>query len=155
MNRLLIAVLISGFCATGHAQVVVKDPWVRATVAEQKATGAFMELTSPGDVRLLEVRSSAARIVEIHETKMDNNIMRMRAVAGLDVPAGKGVQLKPGGFHVMLIDLNQTLKAGDSVPLTLVFEGKDGKRETIDVKSPVRPLQSGGHSHDGPGAHKH
>ena len=135
-----------------HAQVAVKEPWIRATVAEQKATGAFMQLTSQQDVRLIEAKSSAAKVVEIHEMKMENNVMRMRPINGLALPAGKSVELKPGGYHIMLMDLNQTLKDGESVPLTLVVEGGDGKRQSIELKVPVRPLASGGHNH---GSHKH
>jgi copper(I)-binding protein len=74
-------------------------------------------------------------------------MMRMRAVPALDLPAGKAVELKPGGYHLMLMDLKQQLKAGDSVPLTLVIEGKDGKRETLEVKAPVRALAGGAQKH--------
>lgn len=122
------------------AQVTVEGPWVRATVPQQKATGAFMQLSAQQDMRLVEVRSSAAAVVEIHEMKMENDIMRMRAVSGLDLPAGKTVELKPGGYHVMLIDLKQQIKDGDVVPITLVLEGKDKKRETIELKALARPL---------------
>ncbi len=122
------------------AQVAVKDPWVRATVVAQKSTGAFMQLSSPAGTRLVEARSPAAGAVEIHEMSMTDNVMKMRAVSGIDVPAGKTVELKPGGFHVMLVDLKSQIKDGDSVPITLVFEGKDKKRETVEVNAPARPL---------------
>ena len=105
------------------AQVTVTDPWVRGTVPEQKATGAFMRLTAPVDSRVVEARSPAAGTVEIHEMKMDNGVMRMRAVPALPLPANKAVDLVPGGYHVMLMGLKQPLKAGDSVPITLVVEG--------------------------------
>jgi copper(I)-binding protein len=78
--------------------------------------------------------------VEIHEMAMDGNVMKMRAIPGLELPAGKTVELKPGGYHVMLMDLKKELKAGDTVPLTLVVEGADKKRETIEVKATVKPL---------------
>ncbi len=135
-----LIVLLSFIPALALAQVTVKDPWVRATVPEQKTTGAFMQLTSANGTRLVEVRSGAAKVVEIHEMKMDGNVMKMGAVAGVDLPAGKPVELKPGGYHVMLVDLKAQVKAGDSVPLTLVFEGKDKKRETIEVKATARAL---------------
>jgi VCBS repeat-containing protein len=85
-----------------------------------------------------------AGVVEIHEMAMDGNAMKMRALpkAGLDLPAGKAVALKPGGYHVMLMGLKQQLKAGDTVPLTLVVEGKDGKKETLELKVPVRALNA-------------
>jgi hypothetical protein len=82
-----------------------------------------------------------AGIVEIHEMAMEGNVMKMRALpAGLDLPAGKSVELKPGGYHVMLMDLKKELKAGDTVPVTLVIEGADKKRETVEIKAPVRAL---------------
>jgi copper(I)-binding protein len=129
---------------------------VRATVPQQKATGAFMQITSRADMNLVEVKSSAAGIVEIHEMKMDNNVMKMRAVETLALPAGKLVELKPGGYHVMLMDLKAQVKEGEGVPLTLVFEGKDKKRETVEVKALAKSLTGaapkGEMKHD---AHKH
>ena len=133
--------LFAGFFSTASiAQVSVKDPWVRATVPQQMATGAFMQITSPADSRLVEVRSASAGTVEIHEMKLEDNVMKMRAVEGIVLPAGKTVELKPGGYHVMLMDLKAQVKTGDSVPLTLVFEGRDKKRETVEIKAAVRSL---------------
>lgn len=122
------------------AEVSVKDPWVRGTVAQQKATGAFMQLTSTQDAKLVQAASPAAGVVEIHEMKMDGGVMRMRPVAALDLPANRTVELRPGGYHVMLIDLKQPLREGDTVALTLTVEARDGKRSTIEVQAPVRPL---------------
>lgn len=147
MNRLLAVLLLLPACALG--QVQVKDPWVRATVSEQKVTGAFMQLSAQRDVRLVEARSPIAGVVEIHEMKMDGGIMRMRPIPGIDLPAGRAVELKPGGYHVMLIDLKRQVKVGETVPLTLVVEGKDKKRETVEVQAAVRPLSTPAHSHKG------
>jgi hypothetical protein len=119
------------------AQVTVTEPWVRGTVAGQMATGAFMKLQSARNARLVEAASPVAGVVEIHEMTLENNVMRMRAVAGLDLPAGRTVELKPGGYHVMLMDLKQQMKDGDVVPVTLVVES-GGKRETVEVKAAVR-----------------
>jgi copper(I)-binding protein len=135
---LLAAMLITTPLA--WSQTTVKDAWVRGTVAQQKASGAFMQITSKQGGKLVEVRTPVAGVAEVHEMSMEGNTMRMRAVPALDLPAGQAVELKPGGYHVMLMDLKGTLKGGDSVPLTLVVEGKDGKREIIDVKAPVRAL---------------
>ena len=134
------------------AQVTVKDPWVRATVSAQKATGAFMQITSAQDARLVEAKSPVAGVVEVHEMVMEKDVMKMRAVKGLDLPAGKTVELKPGGYHVMLMDLKQQMKEGDTVPVTLVVEGKDKKRSTIEVKAPVKPLTAASKPEAG---HKH
>jgi len=144
MKHLLIASLLTlaSAAAVAQTQVEVKDAWVRATVQQQKTTGAFMQLNAKQDARLVEVRAPIASTVEIHQMSMENNIMRMRAVAGIDLPAGKSVELKPGGYHIMLINLKQQIKDGDLVPVTLVVEGKDKKRQTIELQVPARPLNS-------------
>jgi periplasmic copper chaperone A len=126
--------------AAAQAQTTVKDAWVRGTVAQQKATGAFMQITSAQGGKLVSVQTPAAGIAEIHEMKMSGDVMKMGAVPSLDLPAGRVVELKPGGYHLMMMDLKQALKAGDSVPFTLVIEGKDGQRETLQIKVPVRAL---------------
>ncbi len=126
----------------GAQVVTITDPWVRGTVAEQKVTGAFMTLTAPGESRLVEVRSPVAGTVEIHEMKMDGNVMRMRPIRALMLPPGKPVELRPGGYHVMLMDLKKPLNAGDTVPLILTVEGPDWKRHTVNVDVPVRALNA-------------
>ena len=143
------AAILLGTPASAFAQVQVKDPWVRATVPQQKVSGAFMQLFSPRATRLVEVRSPVAGAVEIHETAMENGILRMRPVPGVNLPAGGTIELKPGARHVMLMDLKKQLKEGESVPITLVLEGKDKKRETVEVKATVRPLNTAAHGHQG------
>ena len=147
--RILLAAL-AVTSTTAMAQTTVTDPWVRGTVAQQKATGLFAQITSAQGGRLVSASSPVAGVVEIHEMKMEGDVMRMRAVPELALPAGKAVALKPGGFHVMLMDLKQALKAGDSVPVTLVVEGADKKRETIEIKAAVRaaaPAPAHEHKH--------
>lgn len=140
--------------AVAHAQVTVKDAWVRATVPQQKATGAFMKLQSAKDSKLVSASSPVTPTVEVHEMAMQDNIMKMRQAPAIELPAGKTVDLKSGGYHIMLMNLTQPVKEGESVPLTLVFEGKDGQRETVEIKASVRPLNSGAEPamH---GGHKH
>ena len=142
LNALFCSALTLASATAAHAQVTVKDPWVRGTVASQKATGAFMQLTTTEAVRLVEARSGAAKIVEIHEMRMEGDRMMMQAVPGLDLVPGKTLELKPGGYHVMLIDVVKPLNAGDKVPLTLVLEGKDKKRIQVDVSAEVRALNA-------------
>ena len=139
MKRITLAALIFAAFPV-MAQVAVKDPWVRATVPAQKATGAFMQITSAQDARLVEAKSPVAGVVEVHEMVMEKDVMKMRAIKGLDLPAGKTVELKPGGYHVMLMDLKEQMKEGATVPVTLVIEGKDKKRSTVEIKAPVKPL---------------
>ncbi len=157
MSRLVLSVSALFVSLTvslaAQAQVTVKDAWVRATVAQQKATGAFMQLQSAQDAKLVAVQSSAAGVVEVHEMAMDGGVMKMRAIPSLALPAGKAVELKPGGYHVMLMDLKGQVKDGDTVPVTLVVEGKDGKRQSLDLKVPARAAAAPAMNHgDG---HKH
>ncbi|MDC8770487.1 copper chaperone PCu(A)C [Roseateles albus] len=140
LNQTLATLLMVIGATQAAAQVEVSQAWVRATVAQQKATGAFFQLKAKTDARLVEVRSSVAGVVEVHEMAMDGSVMKMRAVPSLALPAGQTVELKPGGYHVMLMDLKAPIKAGDSVPLTLVFEAADKKRETVEVKAEARQL---------------
>jgi hypothetical protein len=157
MKTFIHAVLVTSamaFAATAQAQVTIKDPWVRATVPQQKATGAFMHIESAADSKLVAASSPLTKTVEVHEMAMQDNIMKMRQVPAIALPAGKAVELKPGGYHVMLMDLQKQVKEGDTVPLTLIFENKDGKRDTVEVKAPVRALNSSGKPADH-GGHKH
>ncbi len=136
----LVAALLS---FPSLAQVAVTDAWVRGTVAGQTGTGAFMQLKSAGDATLVGVTSPAAKTVEIHQMKMEGGVMKMSAVDKLTLPAGKAVDLKPGGYHVMLMNLAGVLKEGDKVPLSLTIVGKDGRKDTVDVKATVRSLAAG------------
>ena len=141
MKKQFLAFLITvSLASSALAQVTVGDPWIRATVPQAKASGAFMSLTSAQDARLVEVRSNAAGLAQIHQMEMDGQMMKMHAIAGLDLPAGKTVSLASGGYHLMLMDLKRQLKEGDTVALTLVFQKKDGKRETLALAVPVKAL---------------
>lgn len=157
MNRFRPQALALTLCATlaaaATAQVTVSDPWVRATVPQQKATGMFAAVTAAKGGKVVAASSPMAEVVEIHEMAMDNNVMRMRAIPALELPAGKAVELKPGGFHVMLMGLKQQVKEGDTVSVNLVVEGQDGKRETVEVKAPVRALASP--AAGAPAGHRH
>jgi copper(I)-binding protein len=158
MKHLLrIAAVAAALAAAAPAfaqSVTVTEPWVRATVPQQQASGAFMTLVAPRGARLLEARSPVAGVVEIHEMAMVDNVMRMRPITALDLPAGTPVALRPGGYHVMLMSLKQTLVAGETVPITLVIETADRKRETVEVKAPIRPLNTAAPPAHGAG-HKH
>ncbi|MEO8101670.1 MAG: copper chaperone PCu(A)C [Betaproteobacteria bacterium] len=143
-SLVLLAALSCSLAA--HAEVKVSDAWVRGTVAAQKSTGAFMTLSSDQPVSLVAVSSPAARIVEVHEMKMDNHVMMMQAVPRLDIVPGKPVQLKPGGYHVMLIDLVKPLSKGGTVALMLEFKGADGKSSRQAVTAEVRDLTAAAHA---------
>ena len=137
---LLVAGALSASIA--NAQVKIDEAWVRATVPQQKATGAFMKLTAAKDTRLVAVTTPLTPKAEVHEMAMQDNVMRMRQIPAIELPAGKTVELKPGGFHLMFQDLTAQVKAGDQVPLTLIFEDRSGARQTVEVKAPARALNA-------------
>ena len=122
------------------AGVTASDAWIRGTVAAQKSTGAFMTLASSEDARLVAVAAPIAKRTEIHSSSMVNGVASMQAVEAIELPRGRRVELKPGGYHVMLLGLARPLREGESVPLTLTVEGRDGKRRSVEVKAVVRPL---------------
>ena len=141
MQKTIVTILgLAVFSLPVLADVAVKDSWVLGTTPAQKATGAFMEITSTESAALLSAASPVAGVVEIHTMKMEDGVMKMRAIPKLDLPAGKAVKLAPGGNHVMLMDLKQQLKKGDVVPITLKVEGKDKKVQTLEIKAEVRDL---------------
>ncbi len=144
MKHILIASLLFSATPYALAQVQVTDPWIRGTVPLQEATGAFMQLQSPKDTRLTDAASPVAR-VEIHEMSHQGDVMRMRQIEGLDLPAGKTVALKPGSYHLMFMGLKAPLKEGESVPLTLTFKDGSGKQETVELSVPVRALTASTH----------
>ena len=123
--------------STSQAQVAVTGAWVRATVPNQQATGAFMRLVSKKDTILVSSHSEDAGIVEVHEMKMENDIMRMRAVDGLRLPANQAVDFKSGGYHLMMMNLKKQLKVNTEAQITLVFKNTDGESETTLVRAPV------------------
>jgi copper(I)-binding protein len=154
----LLAVGATSALAAGD--VTVSDGWVRASVAGQQATGAFMHIESKAGGKLVAVQSPAAGRAEVHEMKRDGDVMRMRPLTSLNLPAGRPVDLTPGGYHVMLMQLKQPLKAGDTVPLTLTVEGAGGQREEVSVQLPVKPLGAtaaakGGHDMQHMQGHMH
>src|SRR5258708_37765628 len=119
MARTLLALALLAAAAAAHGQVEARAAWVRGTAPGQTTAGAYMELTSDRRASLLGAESPAAGSAEIHEMKMEGNVMRMRAVTMLELPPGKTVELKPGGHHMMLVDLKRPLKKGELVPIRL------------------------------------
>lgn len=148
---LSVAALSLAFaCGAALAQSVeVKDAWARASVQGQKASGAFMKITAKDGAQLVGVASPVAGVAEVHEMKMEGDVMKMRAAPALDLPAGKTVELKPGGYHVMLMDLKTPLLKDTQVPLTLVFKDAKGVESRLEVQVPVRTAAPA------TGAHKH
>ena len=142
--------------ALAHAEVKVDDAWIRATVPQQTATGAYMRITSTDATTLVGVRTTAAPISEVHEMKMEDNVMKMRKVDSIAIQPGKALELSPGGFHVMLMDLPAAMTAGSNVPLTLVFKDAAGKESSVNVQAQVRAANAAAATRKmDHGAHKH
>lgn len=138
------------FSMPSHAQetklkdLLIENPFARATVANQRAGGAYVTIENKGKNadKLVGASSPVAKSVEIHTMTMDGNVMKMREVGQIEIPASGRVEMKPGdGYHLMLMGLQQPLRAGDSFPITLVFE-KAGKTE---VKVKVQEKKDAGH----------
>jgi copper(I)-binding protein len=137
LNSFVSAAILLAATLSANAQVDVKNAWARATVKGQMATGAFMTLTAKDGTKLVGA-SSPVGMAQVHEMKMEGGVMKMAELkAGLDLPAGKAVELKPGGFHVMLMDLKAPLAKDSSVPLTLVFKDAKGVESKLELTVPV------------------
>ena len=148
---LLFAMVLTGGV---QAQTVeVKNAWARATVQGQRATGAFMQITAPAASTLVSVSTPVAGVAEVHEMKMDGDVMRMRPLPkGLELPAGKAVQLKPGGYHLMLMDLKLPLQKDTTIPITLTLRDSKGVQSTQDLRVPVLSAAPAGQAEH---QHKH
>ena len=140
----------SAFAQAQPAPVTADAAWARASVQGQSATGAFMRLTAREPLTLTRVASPVAAVAEVHEMRMEGDVMRMRPLAGLDLPAGRPVELKPGGHHLMLMDLKMPLKPDTRVPVTLTFRNKQGATSTLELSVPVLTRAP-----DGAAPHKH
>jgi copper(I)-binding protein len=137
--RLLLASLTLALASLGAqaheyklGSIRIDHPYARATAAGQPIGGAYLKLDNQGaDDRLLSASAAVSKGVEMHSMAMDGDVMRMRQVQAIELPAGKTVELKPGGLHIMLVGLKAPLKAGDHFPMKLSF-AKAGE-VTIDV----------------------
>ena len=154
MRRLVLAGLLGAAMNGGiaHAagaadQITVNDAYIRLAPPGAMATGAYMTLRNAGprEVRIVKAASTVSRITELHTHLNEGGVMKMRQVKDISVPAGGETVLRPGGLHVMLIDLKAPMKEGDTVPLTLTFD--DGSTKKVDAKV-VKPTAA-------PMEHKH
>ena len=139
-KQIAIGLSLFGLACQVSAQTQVEDAWVRATVPGQQATGAFMTITASSDSKLLSAQSSIAKTVQIHQSTIKNDVMRMQPVEFVALPAGKTVILDPHNYHIMLIDLVKQVKNGDKVLLHLTVENAMGEMESIKVEATARAL---------------
>lgn len=143
-RQLIIAATFIGTAAyaqtttSAHVpDIEIKNAWVRVAVPGQSATGAFMQITAKEENQLIQASSPVAAITEVHEMAIENDIMKMRAIPALTLPAGRTVELKPGSYHIMLLDLKQPLAKDQQVPLTLTFKNASGVESKMDLMLPV------------------
>ena len=145
-----VVVLAAASVFAGAAQAQATAPvkadkaWLRASVPGQQATGGFMVLTAQQPLQLVGVQTPAAAVAEVHEMKMEGDVMRMRAIDHLDLPAGVAVELKPGGYHLMLQQLKAPLAKDTQVPVTLLFKDAKGVSSQLQLQMPVRTAAGGG-----------
>lgn len=131
-----VCLVVAGAVLAQTGQLEVGDAWARATPGKAENGVAYLTIRSPTPDRLVSASTPVAKKAELHTMEMAGMVMKMRPLAGLDIPAGQPVTLKPGGEHIMLIGLNRPLREGQSFPLTLTFE-KAGVREvTVAVEKP-------------------
>lgn len=134
---LVLAICLGG---VAQAQVKVEDSWIRATAPGQTVAGGYMKITSEKPLTLISVSTPLTHRAELHHMSMQGGVMKMRAVPKIALPAGETVELKPGGYHLMLMNLSGPLHPGDTVPVTLTFEGTDKKQEQVRINVEVRDL---------------
>ena len=139
LTRTVFAAAIAVFAASSFAQTPVKveGAWVRSTVPGQQGTTAFMKLTAQQPVQIVGVSTPVAGTADLHEMKREGDVMKMRPMSKLDLPAGRAVELTPSGYHLMLQDLKQPLRSGTTVPLTLVLRDAKGVQSKLELKLPV------------------
>jgi copper(I)-binding protein len=116
------------------AQIEVNNAWAGATPGKAENGAAYVTIQSPTADRLVSASSPVAAKAELHTMSMEGMVMKMRPMAGVDIPAGQPVTLKPGGEHIMLMGLNQPLRQGQSFPLTLDFEKAGPRTVTVTVE---------------------
>lgn len=143
MNKRFLALIFMAItllfgCAKKEAPVEISDAWTRATQEGQDVGASYMTLKANQDMTLTAIESTVTEDVEIHSMSMENGVMKMRMLDELDLKANTPVALSPGGFHLMLFDLENPLKAGDQVGFTLHFKDKQGKELTLNINSPIK-----------------
>lgn len=129
--------------------VKIDHAWVRASAPGQPVAGAFMDLTADADMTLVAAESPAAKVTELHTMAMDKGMMIMRPVKEIALPKGKTVSLKPGGLHVMLIDLKGRIMEGDKIAIGLTVRGADGKTQNLSVEAVARQMERPMEGHHG------
>ncbi|KQT43904.1 MULTISPECIES: copper chaperone PCu(A)C [unclassified Methylophilus] len=148
VKKIVVAISMSCFTIAAHAELKVANAWVKPTVTGQPVGAAYMQLTSDKNVEIVALSSPVAGKTELHSMSMTGNIMRMKRVDRLQLKAGKLVELKPGGFHIMLMELKHQIKEGETVPISLVTQDEAGNKATVSIKAiATAPPESDSDSH--------
>ncbi len=151
MIAMTLAVSISNIAfaqkLAAEPSLKITNAWAKTTVPGGSVSAAYMQLQSDKPLKLLKAESPLTKTVEIHNMKMNDGVMEMKAVDAVDIPAKKMVELKPGGYHIMLIKVSKPINKDDKVPLTLTFEGADKKTFTVDVEATGQEKTAGTHKH--------
>lgn len=137
-SLLFAAFFTMSACAMADNDISISNAWARATAPGQKVAAAYMDLSSKAGATLIKAESDLAGVVEIHSMTMENDVMKMRMLDTLELPAGKTVSLAPGGYHLMLFDLKQSLDAGKSTDFKLHFKTKAGDTKILSVTLPIK-----------------
>lgn len=145
ITALAISMLSASAIVTAQAQnpaaprkpveppVIVSEVWIKTTIPGTSVSAAYMRIQSPIALSLLRVEAPIAADIQIHDMKLNNGVMEMKALDSVAIPVGQMVELKPGGKHVMLTQLAGPIRNGDKVPLTLIFEDAGKKKISIRV----------------------
>jgi len=149
MKKLMIASTLALFSSLASAEVLVEDAYARAVPPGQLNSATFLQLNNNGSeaVSLVKAESPAAKNVELHTHEHDNGVMRMRQVESIPVAANASTALKPGGYHIMLIGLNQDLAPGSEIDLKLSFSDGSSQKLTVPVKMVMAKKKMHHHNH--------
>jgi copper(I)-binding protein len=130
--------VVCGSSMSAFAQVKIENAWVRATPGTAKVSAGYADLVNVGEAsdQLISVTSPLSSIVELHESKIENGVMSMESVGKITVPGMTSVSLKPGGYHIMIMQLSKSLKAGDKLPLKFTFTNQGD----VTVDAIVAPI---------------
>ncbi|BCM25838.1 copper chaperone PCu(A)C [Methyloradius palustris] len=145
MQSVVITIAAMAFSATVSMAAEQNDPsinvhqaWARATAPGQDVGAAYLMIVSKKDITLVNITTDAAEHTQIHSMTMDNGVMKMRELESLAIPAGKMVNLAPGGMHLMLMGLKKPLKVGGQLALTLQFKDNAGKLSSVNIQAPIQ-----------------
>ena len=152
---LAFAITAFGFVCAAPAQdaearvamPIISEVWVKTTVPGGTVSAAYMHIKSATPLKLVKAESTIAGIVEIHDMKLNDGVMQMKALDAVDVPVGKLVELKPGGMHIMLMKVKKPITPGDKVPLTLTFVDAGKKPVVVRFDAIAKENMASGHNH--------